>query len=391
MDIFSFVKLMTDAWMPFEKSKPFEPEGGERTQTMEREIPVAAGKKLTVELGTGGTLTIAGWDKESVALKAELKGDDWQTCEVELTETDEGARLETHHAGRLAPHSGYHQFELKVPAKFDLEIKSAGGKVFIRDVEGRIKGETMGGGLEFKHLKGTIAFNTLGGPMHLSDSEVDGKLETMGGNVLVRDVVGNVEAFSLGGSVSYENVRRRDEAAGTKAANKGEAVNISSLGGGITVEHAPAGADVRTMGGDLLIKSAAEFVRAKTMGGKIEIGAVDGWVEAQTMAGDVRVRMTGDPSQGKRDVTITSNQGNVTLLVPAELSMEVSIELAYTINSSQDFQISSDFELQRRATSEWDNSQGTPRKYLYADGSIAGGLHKIRIVTINGNVSLKRG
>ncbi len=42
-------------------------------------------------------------------------------------------------------------------------------------------------------------------------------------------------------------------------------------------------------------------------------------------------------------------------------------------------------------TKEWDDSEGTPRKYIYATGSIAGGKNKIHIDTINGSVYLKKG
>ena len=146
--------------------------------------------------------------------------------------------------------------------------------------------------------------------------------------------------------------------------------------------------------GDVEIHSAAEFVRAKTMGGDIRIDEVDGAVSAETMGGDVNVTMIGNPSEKKRDVTISSKGGDITLTVPAGLSMDVDIRIAYTKESWFDrkgYRIESDFDLKEERTKDWDDDYGTPRKFIYGKGEIAGGKNKVRIETINGNVYLKKG
>jgi hypothetical protein len=86
--------------------------------------------------------------------------------------------------------------------------------------------------------------------------------------------------------------------------------------------------------------------------------------------------------------------GDITLNVPAGLSMDVDIVLAYTDRSWHDgkgYVIDSDFDLREERTKEWDRREGTPRKYVYGTGSINGGKNKIRIETVNGNVYLKKG
>jgi len=122
------------------------------------------------------------------------------------------------------------------------------------------------------------------------------------------------------------------------------------------------------------------------MGGDIKIDSVDGTVEATSMAGDIAVNLTGDG-----DVTLVSMKGDITLVVPAGLSMEVDIQLAYTQNSARNFKIVSDFDIRQEETQQWDNEHGTPRRYIYGRGSIGGGRNKIKIETINGNIYLKRG
>ena len=50
-----------------------------------------------------------------------------------------------------------------------------------------------------------------------------------------------------------------------------------------------------------------------------------------------------------------------------------------------------DFDLKEERTKDWDDEDGTPRKYIYGKGQIGGGKNRIRIETINGNVYLKKG
>jgi hypothetical protein len=101
--------------------------------------------------------------------------------------------------------------------------------------------------------------------------------------------------------------------------------------------------------------------------------------------------MVGNPAQGRRDVDISSKGGDITLTVPEGLSMEVDITLAYTRNARKTYRIISDFDLHEEESRDWDYDQGTPRRYLFATGSIAGGKNRIRIETINGDVYLKKG
>lgn len=252
----------------------------------------------------------------------------------------------------------------------------------------------MGGDLTLQGLKGVVELKTMGGNISLTQSEVDGHLHTMGGKVLFQDVTGDINGSSMGGNVVYRNVRvmKKSDSGQTldKARSVGEEVHISTMGGDIRVEEAPEGANVSTMGGNIDIQSARHYAKAKTMGGDITIKAVDGWVNAVTMSGNVEVHVVGSGDEVKRDVVISSNSGEITLYVPANLSMEFDISLAYTKNSRQNYQIKSDFPVQIRATDEWSQSEGTPRKYIYGTGSYQGGKHRIKITTINGNIVIKR-
>jgi len=185
------------------------------------------------------------------------------------------------------------------------------------------------------------------------------------------------------------------------------ALSISKMGGGIDVAEAPHGATLTTMGGDIHLKSVSEFAKVKTMGGSvtidqadasvdattmggsIEIKAVNGPLKATTMAGDITAHMVGS-SSAQRDVYLTSNAGTITLIVPKDFPMDMRVKLAYTRNADKIYDIIDHLGLTHRESADWDTSEGTPRKYIYAEGRIGSGQNHVEISTINGDVILKQ-
>lgn len=350
-----------------------------------RELSAAPGERLVLKLDTGATLDIQGWDRELVDILIEPGGKDAEHDSHDIERTARGVRIHSYTRNGGKSHSSNHRMTIRVPQRFDIELDSMGGSVTIAELEGTMRGKTLGGHLVLSGLKGTVDLETYGGDVRLTASEVDGKLSTKGGKVVFEEVQGGVEGRSLGGEVSYRNTDRPLATAGQ------DPVVISTHGGDINVDSAPAGAELKTLGGDIRVRSAADHVKAKTMGGDIAIGEIDGWVEAITMGGDVTVTMVGDPSSGNRRVDIRSMSGEVSLTVPSALAMDVEIELAYTKNSPRQYQILSDFPLTLEESDAWDYGHGTPRKTISGRGRSDSGGHKIHISTVNGNIYLKKG
>ena len=351
--------------------------------TIRQEVNVSPGQLLEIRLQTGAAVRIDGWDRNVVGVTADLDDDACPDSRVDVARTTSGASIESRYVGRSDERSCDLEIAVKVPRKFNVRISSMGGAITIRNVTGDFDGRTNGGELDLAGLHGQVHLTTLGGDIKLDDSELDGSLHTNGGRVIFTNVSGRVRGTTNGGEVVMRGGRSQT---GTR-----NAVRVRSMGGDIRVDSAPSGADVHTNGGNVLIRSATGHVKAGTNGGRIELQAVDGGIEATTMGGDISARMVGNPSSGERDVELTSYSGDVTLVVPAALSMDVDITLAYTINSRQSYKIESDFPLERSGTSEWDRSEGTARKFYYATGKVGDGKHRIRIQTINGNVVLKKG
>lgn len=350
---------------------------------IQKTFNVSAEETLDIDLKSGGPIHIKGWQNQQVDIVVRFKNGNARDWKITFNKTEEGVEVESRYTGTRSKRYGSPAFDIKVPSRFNLKVRTMGGGITIDGVEGSFKGKTMGGALTLSHLKGEIDLKTMGGEVTLTDSDIDGKVKTMGGRVLFENVVGDVKGSSMGGNVIYKNVKSRS------GDSTGKVVSITTMGGAINVSDAPQGAKVTTMGGDIHIKSAREFIKAKTMGGDITIDSIDGWVKATTMGGNVQVTMTGNPAKGDRHVTLSSLGGDITLLVPPGLSMDIELELSYTKESRKNYKIISDFNIRQKKTDQWDYSMGSPRKYIYGKAQIKGGTHKIKIKTINGNITLK--
>lgn len=350
-------------------------------EVVEKKIQVTEGEKLEVNLKSGGAVKVTGWDKKVALVRILVKGEKKEKWDFKVLKTDSGVKVESRFLEKSGKSPG---LEVFVPEKFDLELKTMGGKIVLRNIDGDISGRTMGGELDLENLKGEINLKTMGGDITLKDSDIDGKVKTFGGRVLLENVVGDIKGSSMGGNVVYKNVKPRN------GKSTGKVVHISTMGGSINVSDAPEGADVHTMGGKIHIRSAKNFVSAKTMGGDIDIDDIDGWVKATTMGGNINVTMTGDPGKGKRDVKLSSMGGDISLSVPAGLSMDIDIELVFTKNSMGKYKIISDFDIEEKVSDKWDVGNGTPRKTIFGKATIKGGKNKIKIKTINGNIYLKK-
>lgn len=353
-----------------------------------RAFTVASGGRLVLELDAGGTVEIVGSGGSQVVVDYQFRCE--PGCDLSFDQGGDEVRIRTKFSEKSRRTNSDIELSIRVPDRFDVEVDSNGGGLSIEGVDGTFRGKTMGGAIELRDLRGEVRLKTMGGGIALADADVDGSLETMGGEVRFENVVGDVRGKSMGGDVRYVNVRRRDGGLGSPDRVGGDdispdTVQISTMGGDIEVEDAPEGADVHTMGGDIEIMNARRFVRAKTMGGDIVIESVDGSVRAVTMGGDVDVKVVGDGG----DIVLQSMTGDVRLVVPAGFGMDLDVELAFTKNSRGDYRIEAPGGLPTSVSDGWDDGQGTPRKTMRMAGAVNGGGHRVRIETINGDVSIE--
>ena len=403
--------------------------------TFQLSTPVKAGGTLDLDLKTGGGVTITSWDRNDVLVRARLSGRDWRDTRVTLQPLDGDARLASNFATRSNNQSTSHHFEIQMPRNFNVRIRSAGGSISLTDVSGRFTGNTGGGEITIRKANGDVDLRTGGGEIRVEDSNLSGTVATGGGLVRIMRVNGSLNGHSGSGPVIYTDSRdpKYDGGTGTgvgrgasvssgsasagssasattittatgsksvttyvdDGAGKGYgygsgAIRMSAAGGALSLPSAPQGARVTTGGGRVSIGPSGGEVYAQTGGGAIDIGPASGSVAAHTGAGDVNIELKGT---GTHNIDVTTGTGEVVIVAPAGLNATLELEAAYTNNYSRGkTRIISDWPLNVTETNEWDDSHGTPRKYVLVRQKIGnGGGGVIRVQTVNGNIVLKRG
>jgi len=430
------------------------PEISAADSTIEKTIDAAPGERLVLDLQTGGSIVLRGWDEPRVRVRARLAGDDWRDTRVSLERTNRGIRLTSEFSGSASNRSTRHAFELWVPRGINVELSSAGGSVAISDVTGEFRGHTGGGSLVIEGASGNARLTTGGGDVRVSNSRLAGSVSTGGGEVVISNVSGSLvgssgsgpvittgvgsgigqnlsvagKATSVSGAVSVAG--RGDDATTIVRGTAGYGYGFGSGTGTTVASTATAGSGaVRTVitgqggfgttsraytgpirlslskaGGDIVMDSVEDGARLSTGGGRISIGSANGFLSVSTGGGDIDLpRVGGDvsASTGSGDVTITvvnangsehsvdvfTGHGRLVLELPADLDARFELETAYTKRPTS---IDSDFPLTQSETNDWDDSQGTPRKYVRARGTVGTGRGLIRVRVVNGDIVVRR-
>jgi hypothetical protein len=384
-------------------------------------IDVPASGTLELDLETGAGLTLTSWPESRIEVRGTLAGRNWRETEVNLERTSTGARLRTRFRDTHGNESTSHHFDIRLPSRYNLRIASSGGEIAITNLNGEFIGHTGGGEITIDNSNGRAELTTGGGSIRVTRSNLSGSVTTGGGTVVIQDVNGGLTGHSGSMATVYSNSTGRssrtsvsvgggklrgditdDDGSVTIGSGANVTINERSgeirdsdgrviyrkAGGRINVGEAMNGADVRTGGGSVTIGRSAGDVIAHTGGGDVTIGPLAGSAEAHTGAGDVDIEFRGVRSPS---ADVTTGYGRVTITLPADFAGTLDLETAYTNNHRGRTAIRSDWPLNITETPQWDDRNGTPRKFVRARQAIGSGRGVIRVRTVNGDVVIQRG
>ena len=159
---------------------------------------VSPGQVLEIRLRTGAGLHITAWDRDQISVESDWTEERCRDARIELTRVSGGALLASYYPDDHLEvnHNCSFSIQVRVPRRFDLRIRSAGGGVRITGLNGRVSGRTGGGRIALERLNGEVQLSTGGGEIHVSDSDLDGRLSTGGGRIRFERVSGPVTARS---------------------------------------------------------------------------------------------------------------------------------------------------------------------------------------------------
>jgi DUF4097 and DUF4098 domain-containing protein YvlB len=179
-------------------------------RTIHKTFPLQAGRTVSLKI-VNGDVTIRGWDKNEVDLKATKRGpaDKLDLVEIQMDSTPQRLSVETKYPRFHSNTNVSVTYELSVPksALMD-EISNVNGGINISGIEGRMRINTVNGSADIAGSKSTIEAETVNGNITAKWTEFpkqgNVQMHTVNGRVQLQlpgSVNADVEASSLNGSI----------------------------------------------------------------------------------------------------------------------------------------------------------------------------------------------
>jgi DUF4097 and DUF4098 domain-containing protein YvlB len=259
------------------------------------------------------------------------------------------------------------------------DLQATRGDIEAYDMDGNISARTNGGMIRCDRIKGSLFGHTGGGEIRVGKISGAAQLFNGAGSITIDSVGGTASCRTIGGEITVR------EGIG--------AMDLSTEGGNIVVDRAGGNVEAHSGEGLIEIGQANGFVLADTRGGSIQVGSARG-VKCDSAQGAVRVKTASGPLRvntavgsilaellpGTRiqDALLAAGTGDVTVLIPSNLSLSV---LARNEAGGQS-----------RIVSEFPAVHifGVSRPPQRAEGSINGGGPVLRINVADGTIFLRR-
>lgn len=229
----------------------------------EKSFVVKAGQKLKVKTDVGDII-IKTWNNNEVLVKIYGDNNAKRKMEFSFDQDEHGVGVfGEKEGGKLFSwfRSIDLKYEIKVPTNFDLDLKSSGGDLVAKNINGDLVLKTSGGDIYLKNSDGILKAGTSGGDITISNFTGNADLSTSGGDIEVDANDGDLFASTSGGDIYLKS--SNGEVMGKTSGgditldytgnNKG--ISLVTSGGDIDVNlpsNLDAEVDIKTSGGDLV-------------------------------------------------------------------------------------------------------------------------------------------
>lgn len=257
-------------------------------RVIQKTFDVHPGGLLNLETRLG-SVDVEGWERNEVRVMIEVEGRDRYIQDIEffIESSPDGVDIRAD-IPRVRSFFGDWgrgvriSYAIMVPYEYDLKIRTAGGGLTFKNVEGIIDSRTSGGGIRADQLKGDITLSTSGGNINVNRLSGEIILRTSGGTITVNGAQGSLESRTSGGSIRLSEID-----AVVLARTSGGGIRLSSIG-----EN--RGIDLRTSGGNInvtLPENIGADISARTSGGRVSTDfpvTVRGTMSSSTIEGTIR-------------------------------------------------------------------------------------------------------
>jgi len=150
----------------------------------EKSFDISEGNNLIVDV-PGGDVTVTYWNDESVEVK--IFGNEKAHDKIDFDISSDGETAEVIGNKRSSVSSWFSnvqvEVEIKVPAKFNLDINTSGGDIKCGGISGMLMLNTSGGDIWTDKCSGNISVSTSGGDVFLICKNATIEAETSGGDI----------------------------------------------------------------------------------------------------------------------------------------------------------------------------------------------------------------
>jgi len=270
------------------------------TEEINRTLETEAGGTLIIRIDNGQidvfgrpTSTVKIEISRSIGASSKKKEEDY-VARNPVTIKQEGNRITITQEGDKGGNNGWWfrkgpvikaRYTVSVPDRFNVDLKTNGAAVNVRNLTGKVAVNTSGGSIGLAFLHGPTEAHTRGGSIRAESGSGDLKLHTSGGSLTVIAHDGNINGHTSGGSIKATFL-------GHPTAN----CSLSTSGGGIRVDlpaDAAVSLEASTSGGN--VRSDFE-VPGRDPGEKNRIsGPINGGGPAfhlRTSGGNIRIDKT---------------------------------------------------------------------------------------------------
>ena len=182
-----------------------------------REQTVPAGGTITVDAGKNGGVSVKGWDRSEVLIRAQVQTFAPTQAEAEVLAKQvrietAGSQIHAEGPSEMRDFNWSVSFELFVPRRSDLSLAASNGGIAIADVHGKIEFNAKNGGVSLRRIGGNVHGETTNGGLaiELSGDRWDGErldVETTNGGVnmsVPENYSAHLETGTVNGSVSVD-------------------------------------------------------------------------------------------------------------------------------------------------------------------------------------------
>lgn len=255
------------------------------SRTEQRTEKLAFGAKLWVK-NRNGAIRVTGWDKEEVALTAQIR--DSSRRKVELVVQRKGNDLDIEAQFQQPSWSfGVYisprcEMTLQVPRKLLGHFRTTNGTVTVEDLEGYARCEATNGTILLTRFKGEARVDTTNGGIEARELSARIKGSTTNGRIVLENVAGGIQLETTNGGVKARNLDGWGEGIRLESTNGGIEVELGQATGDLLAENSNGSLEIRVPGAQVLELSKHQA--------RVKIPGRSQTIHLETTNGSIRVK-----------------------------------------------------------------------------------------------------